>query len=142
MDFEKRFYSKENFLVLQGILNKVTNEDYSSLDNKNILFETMRNSFKTTPQTERNLDTRFHNLNKSVIGSLMKNKPTLSNTQFPKSKETMLTPDDSKTIGKGLNSVSMGENINTIQITPTGITNEKSNTKELFNDVSKQTKIF
>ena len=67
MEFEKRFYSKENFTVLQRILNKITNDDYNSQDNKNILFESMRTTYQTDNNTHLNNDTRFHNLNRNVI---------------------------------------------------------------------------
>ena len=62
MEFEKRFYSKENFIVLQRILNKITNNDYSNQENKNILFESMRSTYKTDDNSDLNNDTRFHNL--------------------------------------------------------------------------------
>lgn len=135
MDIEKKFYSKENFLVLKEILNKISNEDFNTQNNKNLLFETMRDAYKSTPVTTNNLNTHFHNINKKVINTISKNNK--STPVFKERKPTSIPQNDN--IPVGVNSVSMSNsfNINNKELAPPGITNEQNNPNEMFDELKK-----
>lgn len=64
---EEKFYSKENFIVLKEIINKISSKNIETVEENNDLFNKMVHTYENFNDFSGNLEHDFHSLNKTII---------------------------------------------------------------------------